>query len=531
MGDPSGSYGRLPSLFNPTQWVVNIKKDLEPFIKTQELPKAKRPILRVGARLRKTRSEHFEPQYLFLGLYNRSSFENNNPKSKGNIFRLAVVGAFLAEAEKSLSEWESICGRIVEDPKTMLEHYNEEGLDNFSMEGVRSVLSLDAIFLACFLTNFLDVGVHSRIQARFPSLAYIVDGGGITFNQELMCDIVMLENQIPLELIHKALFLLYEVFSIKCGNQNQPGLTSAENDEDNTMDDVQTQADELLQIICTKVATFFRAGLPGSQAVEDPLKYNLVFKDKCKHLLHCVYVRLVSDGSDQTGARLWKAPHPYRKCWHKTLKFCFSRQDEPSEEEVTSPSFRPRSEDVPLASATQLRKAGIDFKGQAGLDVRFEKRFVGATVYLPRIVFFGDDSEPIWRNLLAFEDEYELGYQFVSYLDFMDELIDLEEDVALLRSGKYPVFINIGLGSNADVAHLFNTMTTDYFIDRSAKWQDVRKQILEYYNNKSRQTWVEFRRTKFGKPWLFASFLAATALLVLTFLQVVFAILTFKYSF
>lgn len=97
----------------------------------------------------------------------------------------------------------------------------------------------------------------------------------------------------------------------------------------------------------------------------------------------------------------------------------------------------------------------------------------------------------------------------------------------MLRSGKHPVFVNIGLGTNAEVAQLFNSMTTDYYIDRSEQWQGVRRQVLDYYNNTSRQTWVEFRRTKFGKPWLFASFFAATALLVLTFIQTVFVILTY----
>jgi hypothetical protein len=100
--------------------------------------------------------------------------------------------------------------------------------------------------------------------------------------------------------------------------------------------------------------------------------------------------------------------------------------------------------------------------------------------------------------------------------------------VALLRSRKDPVICNIGVGSNKEVAELFNRMTIGLAFDQTENLKHARAQILRYYNNTKWRTFHEFRSTYLGKPWLVVSLLAAFALLVMTLLQTIFTILSYE---
>lgn len=98
--------------------------------------------------------------------------------------------------------------------------------------------------------------------------------------------------------------------------------------------------------------------------------------------------------------------------------------------------------------------------------------------------------------------------------------------MALLRSGKDPVIRNVGLGSNQDVAIIFNNMPRG--ISGDDKFDNVRSEILLYYNNETNHTVQEFRKTYFGKPWLVISVVTAFVLLVMTLLQTLYTIFSYE---
>jgi hypothetical protein len=80
------------------------------------------------------------------------------------------------------------------------------------------------------------------------------------------------------------LFLCYKVLDSKDHGQELKSITEGGN--------ARTRTDVVLQIICSRVANF---GNQRFSVSKGKVKSKLNFKDKCKHLLHCVYLSVVTD--------------------------------------------------------------------------------------------------------------------------------------------------------------------------------------------------------------------------------------------
>jgi hypothetical protein len=319
--------------------VTRIKRDLEPFIAVTTSYKEKIPIRRAGPSFRETWKEKYVPQHLCLGLYQVSSVEANNSKSAMNKFRLAVVGAFLADLKLTINDWDQICERIVKDPKKMLEKYDEEGLDHISEEDVQSVLSLDAIFLAWY--RLISASYFtSTLWTQFPSIARNLVGGKHYFSR-CFYDLFHLENQVPLETIRNAVLFIFQTSEAKLRGEELE-LTS---DSDNFSHDIEaaTQANVAFDILCAHTANVRAEALPGFSVSESKIVTKVNYRDNCEHLLHCVYVHLTSTRSDKNEVR--------------TRRGRQATADSAHESNQSSGS---------LATASQLHKAGINFQGGAG---------------------------------------------------------------------------------------------------------------------------------------------------------------------
>ncbi|KAL2611005.1 hypothetical protein R1flu_022697 [Riccia fluitans] len=114
-----------------------------------------------------------------------------------------------------------------------------------------------------------------------------------------------------------------------------------------------------------------------------------------------------------------------------------------------------------LPTASQLRRSGIRCRGvrtSVG-DIRFVKSFFSlkAMLYLPKIDF-QDYSEKVLLNLCVYEwmNTKIQRKQLIAYVQAMDDLINTEEDVQLLRKGDEPVISVNYLGQDKMVADLFN---------------------------------------------------------------------------
>ncbi|CAM6083769.1 unnamed protein product [Calypogeia fissa] len=281
---------------------------------------------------------------------------------------------------------------------------------------------------------------------------------------------VQVENQIPLIPIRNVLAILME----RVGGH------------------VDQLVGEIMHKMCSKVVTTFSSPLPGYDPRHPDAATKGVSFVECHNFLDCVYTTLT----------------------HKLR----GRMKQSKVAEFTDAILGL------LPSVTELRKAGIEFRGCKGFgDIEFKARFLKGTLYLPTLHIY-DNTESLWRNLVAHEQQLNDGADFgshpdfINYIDFMDSLIDSENDVMVLRSGKYPTIAYNSLGTDAAVANLFNTLLQYTILIPSKKWSKLRCEIYDFYNKGQRQMYLEFKEAYFGKPWLTISVVAATIALIMTIL-------------
>lgn len=341
--------------------------------------------------------------------------------------------------------------------------------------------------------------ISESVQPRFAEIAEVVNYIGLRkIRLEDLLDImVIFQNQIPLQLITRVLEIMYQSRPMEGSYQAQnssslhfradPNSVTLEFEELplNSVESEPSTAVMVLRGIAEMVCYLVQYNLPGpSNNFENIPDLNF---ENYRHLLECVY---------------WGTMRDYI-LWEKD-----------ADQKDIMPT-------IAIATATQLQKAGISIvRGSESInDVRFRRGIFRATLILPQLRITSW-TEMILRNLLEFESKVSDEGYLMCYLSFMDELIDTEEDVLLLKERKLSVIEVSHLSSDIDVANIFNSLRyPSLHVPISKQWATIRKDVHSFYNNEKRQLWVEFVQINFGRPWITASVVAAFALLVLTFLQ------------
>ena len=170
-------------------------------------------------------------------------------------------------------------------------------------------------------------------------------------------------------------------------------------------------------------------------------------------------------------------------------------------------------------NVNELKAAGITFKpNNSGSlrDISFNSYLFHGVLKLPEIII-DDSSESRFLNLIAYEmsSEVPIDSEVTSYICFLDSLIDYPEDVKELR--RRGVLRNF-LGSDEEVATLFNEITTDLVLDFDA-YEGVKHQIQRHYNNRVSTWMTEGLHNHFGSPWTFLAFVGALLALFLSAVQ------------
>ncbi|KAF6167432.1 hypothetical protein GIB67_024017 [Kingdonia uniflora] len=99
----------------------------------------------------------------------------------------------------------------------------------------------------------------------------------------------------------------------------------------------------------------------------------------------------------------------------------------------------------------------------------------------------------------------------------MDNLINSPEDVGYLH---YYEIIEHWLGSDAEVADLFNRLCQEVVFDVNDSYLSrMSEHVNRYYNHKWNTWLASLRHNYFSNPWAIISFFAAVVLLLLTFAQ------------
>jgi hypothetical protein len=349
-------------------------------------------------------------------------------------------------------------------------------------------MAIDVSFLLEFLQTF-SKNNNERTLQRIPSrMSHLVDPScRKSCHSILLRDIVMLENQVPL-------FLLRKAVELRC-SEAQHVLTS------------------MLIGFFQEVSTFRGIGYP------------CIDTNQHVHLLDFLYSNMVPRRTESDGTTTEEAQaeshckddhHRKRNAVMKflvrrgsklmsvvmdftmriLLKFvaslpCLSMLSQPLEQltqlasepcpasDVQNKNLSPLLEEIAVPSVTELAYAGVKFCPTVGdlSMITFSSEI--ATLHLP-VIGIDVNSEILLRNLVAYEASACTGPLVLArYVELMNGIIDTEEDARLLR--EHGIILNY-LKSDQEVAELWNGMTRSVRLTNVPALDKVIDGLNKHYN-------------------------------------------------
>ncbi|KAJ1691269.1 hypothetical protein LUZ63_015424 [Rhynchospora breviuscula] len=352
---------------------------------------------------------------------------------------------------------------------------------NLASDHFVMMLLLDGCFILEFFFK-LEVG-----QCSDPVLfAEWVESG-------IESDLCLLENQIPFFVIHK----LFAIIKGRCG-ENCEGLCP------------------LLKLSYVMKPLFLVSVFH--------FKPPEILCSEVHHLLHLYYSGVLPDIQPEREQRDLVTG----KSFLQGLKFfpwptIFSESNRPVYQSAKSSDDESIiGEQINVPCVTELHEAGVKFKRKIKPRDMFDISFRNGILEMPHLMLF-DNKNFLW-NMAAFEQSQPAITEKIlsSYLALMDSLINTEKDVAILvRSG----IIENYLQNDEEAANFFNQFGKIFGLDYSDHYfHGLFKDVKRY----SESTWHKYRarlmHDYFSNPWSAISVVAASILLILTFLQTYYSV-------
>ncbi|KAL0332520.1 UNVERIFIED_CONTAM: hypothetical protein Scaly_2153500 [Sesamum calycinum] len=193
--------------------------------------------------------------------------------------------------------------------------------------------------------------------------------------------------------------------------------------------------------------------------------------------------------------------------------------------ETISHKSNERDEWDNINSISGLREAGIKVRKAKRNESLMDIKFVNGVLRIPELIIY-DETESQFMNLIAYEQLLPGGEQrYVSdYTFFMHCLINTSKDVKLLRSRG---IIENCLGDDDEVRQMFNRLGRNILTSSGFCYSQVFCCVNRHCQRRSEKWNAKLRRNYFNSPWSIISFLAAFTLLVLTFIQTTYTVLTY----
>lgn len=182
-------------------------------------------------------------------------------------------------------------------------------------------------------------------------------------------------------------------------------------------------------------------------------------------------------------------------------------------------------------SASELLESGIEFKVGSSEDQLMDITFSEGVIRIPP-VFIHEKTSSLLRNLIAYE-QCSLGSTFgvTSYACLMNSLISSSRDSNLLREKGIMKNHNWFGGEEDLLAQIFKGIL-DEVVVKEFHFRTLCDEVNEYcrscFQLRKLKVFLRVRiqrytrllfSTYFSSPWSFISFMAALAILLLTFLQ------------
>ncbi|XP_042520288.1 UPF0481 protein At3g47200-like [Macadamia integrifolia] len=175
-----------------------------------------------------------------------------------------------------------------------------------------------------------------------------------------------------------------------------------------------------------------------------------------------------------------------------------------------------------IPSVTDLVEAGVKFrKGNPEelLNIKFEN----GVMEIPPLLIQGS-TERLFRNLIAYEQcNYFLPNRITSYVVLLDGFLNSSKDVHLL--GEKGILEN-WLSTEEDASLFFSRAWTGGSLQQFY-YVGICQKVNAYYRTSWHKWRATLKRDYFNNPWTIISLIGAIVLLVLTFLQTLYSILSY----
>ncbi|KAE8123927.1 hypothetical protein FH972_018842 [Carpinus fangiana] len=173
-----------------------------------------------------------------------------------------------------------------------------------------------------------------------------------------------------------------------------------------------------------------------------------------------------------------------------------------------------------IPSVIKLIQAGVTFKvgDETNLsNITFKN---GVMTIPPRFVW--EETEYLLRNLTTFEQcDRSKDFRITSYAKLFDDLINTSQDVEFL---KHQQILGLYL-SDEDASSFFNRLYRDASVG-AFLYSDLYHEVNAYCKRHWNRWRAMLKRDYFGNPWTILSFIAALLILVFTFSQTLYSILS-----
>ncbi|XP_027164602.1 UPF0481 protein At3g47200-like [Coffea eugenioides] len=177
-----------------------------------------------------------------------------------------------------------------------------------------------------------------------------------------------------------------------------------------------------------------------------------------------------------------------------------------------------------IPCSTQLAEAGIKLLKIDQVDI-FDIQFDNGSLQIPTLVI-EDRTESFLRNLIAYEQYSGGGGYVTDYVTFLGCLIKSKKDVTELS--RHGIIHNL-VGESEIISEMFNKMIVCVVgPSRNFRYAEIFSRVNIHCDRRMNRWLAKLRRNYLNSPWGIISIIAASLLLLLTLLQTIFSILSWK---
>lgn len=526
------SMPKVGQIFDENRWVIQIRRTLEEELEDEtEVPVS---IFRVPKVLMSTDPDLYTPQQVAIGPYYHWHPEMYEME------RYKLAAAKRCQKQLQRIEFKNLVEQLVRLELRVRACYHKY-LD-FNGETLAWMMAIDASFLLEFLQVYAikEGKMLSRVSSR---MSHLVDyAGRKSAHNAIVRDIVMLENQIPLFILRKMLEFQFgsldeadnmllmmlmgfykEVAPFKLMEALPKIQVSAyAHLLDFLYDTIVPKVEEQLEIVEEEGNSEDKKEKGMSPLASPSGGSNYYIRQHCGVIWNML--SKLSKSTTEMVKRLLPANPvkvllkvpltilsklPFFSVLAQPLQSLFSSQ---VKEEGKSENEPPSVEEITIPSVSDLSNVGVRFVATKGnlASIAFDAKM--ATLYLPAISL-DVHSEAFMRNLVAYESSNASGpLVFTRYTEFMNGIIDSDEDVKLLRGRGV---ISNRLKSDGEVAKLWNGMSKSIRLTKVPFLDKAIEDVNEYYNGRWKVKAGKFMKQYVLGSWQFLAVLAGIVLLLL----------------